>query len=515
VVYFYFIDLKSMSSSVGILQVRLRDPFHTLMRAITESEYDLVGFNYTIPRQRQQQVILYDCYTGKCVDVSSYDVLKTDPCIELFQQYAFKPTSNIETHIKSVLGRLIISKPTASLESIERDTIRTSLTHFILRSVGLSQTGSPTSGYAIVNEVISALYRLDSPEPTHRASTTMGSSTSTSPISLNTSYLSLSMEYTVPMSHNMVSGLPSFTREMDVLMDTCKGLMLHNTLFEKRMISILSSRSVSVSDPYPVDEETESATTVLSGGDDESSVFVFTPSFLGSDVVPIQLPPPTPPPQTRSPSIRSLSTRSKRKRVWHKGEVSQDDMIDSLIRQQDDLIDVISSGDTHGLDAIVADMNNTRSKLNKEEVPDVSPPPALIDVQRKAIAIQEKITHIMSEMSTGVPPIINISSLLSDVNSLLSSLGTDTSSDVVTALEDGSYPAVVTVGASTDEEIKIELRSGSTIILTSHNPNVSHVDTETLKEALRYLDALERTDQRFIVLKTTIMREIARRMRRN
>jgi hypothetical protein len=212
-----------------------------------------------------------------------------------------------------------------------------------------------------------------------------------------------------------------------------------------------------------------------------------------------------------SPIEDAPITIKSRNQVWLKGDYTSDEIMSTLIDQQNRLLEAIISMDAASIHGLTCEINSFRREIGKDEAKVTESLVSLQKARTGIFNIQEQMNSIVRTMDSGTPTLFNLSSFISNLDMASVSLNMEKMDEAHTKLVDGSYPSIINVGTSMDDNVSINLKSGSNIILTSMNSNVGHLDIETLKEALHYLDGLDNHEKRFNVLKTTITRELATR----
>lgn len=460
-------------SGVGVIELRLKDRFHKIMRTLVKGEYDLVGFYYTAPRKSEKYVTLYDCFTGRIASkrVITLNDIKNDPNVDVICMRAIPSSKGLHNDLhhktNAAIVKLLSSQVGFLPDHVEKDEIRRSITYLISRAVGLMSFDPSPTGYMIINRHLIGIFNgLESNQQPDK-------------------FCLMDVNLDKPIIHQVVSGsrssLTTFEMELDVLFDVGKEMMMTQAPFEMRILDLISNNTPEVAEEQPSDE-----------------ILIF-PSMAFDDAQP----PPQPKPYTHI-------VKKKRPKVWLKGNYENGEIIDMLIDQQDRLIECTQQPDHKALTAVVSEVNSFRKQIDKEEIPLHNSNIEVDSAQRMLISLQEKMRDILVMMKNGSPTAINISGLVSDVNSISKFLNVDPIIDEYESLDDGSYQSVIVKG-NENVQVPIQLSSGSNIILPSHGANVSELDTLTLKDTLKYLDSLDSHEKRFDVLKMIITKELASR----
>ena len=491
--------------STGVIEIRSRDSFHRLMRIMIGdndiSDGDIVGFYYQYNKTKTTNVILYDSYTGKMInkDPLNIDKLKED---DMIHSISMKPFSqvlaphNFHSSIIPAIGRLISTRISSLPDEIESSMIKKSLTYFILKSVGLSLTSTgPNTGYNIINQAIMAASGQDYSKMKNHLVYNY----------IDTNYLGEPSIHINQMKNN--TDRTRYQKEMSIFFDIAKEMMVSNNAFETRILSMFSSKS---SPLVANDEITFSVTLNTDDGEtkQDSNLNLNLEQNhnlnLEQNLNHNQ--------KAKSKTEPKISVKS-RKKLWIKGDYTSEEIISTLIDQQNRLVESIQEVDIGSIDGMIHEINSFRNKSGKNMNPITSHATTNISIQsaRKEVnEIQDSIKQMINVMNSGNPVVFDLNKIRNSLDDLSRSLGMDEIQ--YEDVGNGSYPCIITVGNQIDENVNITLKSGNSIILPSMNANVSYLDTDTLKEIISHLDSLDSIDtysERFNALKIIVMRELA------
>ena len=499
--------------STGVIEIRSRDSFHRLMRIMIGdndiSDGDIVGFYYQYNKTKTTNVILYDSYTGKMInkDPWNIDKLKEDHMIHSISMKPFSQVlapHNFHSSIIPAIGRLISTRISSLPDEIESSMIKKSLTYFILKSVGLSLTSTgPNTGYNIINQAIMAASGQDYSKMKNHLVYNY----------IDTNYLGEPSIHINQMKNN--TDRTRYQKEMSIFFDIAKEMMVSNNAFETRILSMFSSKS---SPLVANDEITFSVTLNTDDGETkqdsnqnlnlnlnlEQNLNLNHNLNLEQNLNHNQ--------KAKSKTEPKISVKS-RKKLWIKGDYTSEEIISTLIDQQNRLVESIHEVDIGSIDGMIHEINSFRNKSGKNMNPITSHATTNISIQsaRKEVnEIQDSIKQMINVMNSGNPVVFDLNKIRNSLSDLSRSLGME--EILYEDVGNGSYPCIITVGNQIDENVNITLKSGNSIILPSMNANVSYLDTDTLKEIISYLDSLDSIDtysERFNALKIIVMRELA------
>lgn len=451
----------------GILELQVESRYYSLMKIITRSDIDLIGFYYQL--EGTTNLILYDAYTGKSIGSHTITLDQVYRDVNV-RKVILHPLKDISKKFRLAVSRLLTKRLTSG-ESIQIETFKRHLKNLILHSVGI-ETDPHYGGIYIINQILYALDNLDYSSYKKESVIHMVSSDHLGPPIVK----ELAAGNTQPYI-----GVDSI-EQFDLLVSVLRNLYLDNDEFRDRAADrfrgLESGAGIEISIAPSVAYDVESDDSVDNFNSDErGSVY------------------------TGPESSRSMPNTSPNKNLIPNILTAEDHLFNSLIR---------SDG---GLESNLFRLNQLRQDAGFDDlvVPAVFSKMAII--HQRLSQIRGLVGQMIQDIHDQTPPVIHMSKLVGDLNVVLKEVGLDALNG---NLDSGSYGALVHIGHDGllhEEQAVIRLVCGDSLILPIRGADLSSFEIETLRDILHYLDTLIEIDNRYVPLQMLVTRELALRKR--